>query len=242
MTDQRPDPDALLERVRAEEARRGRGALKIFFGYAAGVGKTYSMLEAARRAAAAGREVVVGYVEPDPNGDGHGVYNAAALCRDGGVVANYRKILLPTYDVFDEGRYFDAGREPCVVEIPAGGESVRVGLTICEDLWNDEQFGGRRYYGVDPVERTVSAGAQVLINFLLSPLAQARKQDPRILGGETVLDIKKLDPADRALFEQLPTGVATLTQEELGKPLPEPHPYWMERLEKEWQRRYGVRK
>lgn len=64
MTDPRPDPDALLERARAEEPRRGRGALKIFFGYAAGVGKTYSMLEAARRAAAAGREVVVGYVEP----------------------------------------------------------------------------------------------------------------------------------------------------------------------------------
>ena len=56
MTDQRPDPDALLERVRAEEARAGRGGLRIFFGYAAGVGKTYAMLEAARRAVAAGRE------------------------------------------------------------------------------------------------------------------------------------------------------------------------------------------
>src|SRR5438045_2954153 len=64
MSRQRPDPDALLERVRAEEARDGRGSLRIFFGYAAGVGKTYSMLGAARRAAAAGRGVVVGYVEP----------------------------------------------------------------------------------------------------------------------------------------------------------------------------------
>lgn len=64
MTHDRPDPDALLERFRAEEAREGRGSLKIFFGYAAGVGKTYAMLEAARRAAAVGREVVVGYVEP----------------------------------------------------------------------------------------------------------------------------------------------------------------------------------
>jgi two-component system sensor histidine kinase KdpD len=61
---QRPDPDALLKQVQAEEARQGRGALKIFFGYAAGVGKTYAMLEAARRAVAAGREVVIGYVEP----------------------------------------------------------------------------------------------------------------------------------------------------------------------------------
>ena len=64
MIDRRPDPDALLGQVQAEEAGRGRGMLKVFFGYAAGVGKTYAMLEAARRAAAAGREVVVGYVEP----------------------------------------------------------------------------------------------------------------------------------------------------------------------------------
>ncbi len=61
---ERPDPDALLEQVQAEEAKAGRGSLKIFFGYAAGVGKTYAMLEAARRVAATGREVVVGYVEP----------------------------------------------------------------------------------------------------------------------------------------------------------------------------------
>lgn len=64
MMHERPDPDALLERIQAEEARAGRGSLKIFFGYAAGVGKTYAMLEAAQRAARAGRDVVVGYVEP----------------------------------------------------------------------------------------------------------------------------------------------------------------------------------
>ena len=64
MTRDRPDPDALLGRVRAEEARERRGTLKIFFGYAAGVGKTYAMLEAAQRAVKGGREVVVGYVEP----------------------------------------------------------------------------------------------------------------------------------------------------------------------------------
>ena len=60
----RPDPDALLRQVRAEEDRTRRGSLKIFFGYAAGVGKTYAMLEAAQRAALAGRDLVVGYVEP----------------------------------------------------------------------------------------------------------------------------------------------------------------------------------
>ncbi len=64
MTNPRPNPDALLRQIQAEDARQRRGTLKIFFGYAAGVGKTYAMLAAARRAAGAGREVVVGYVEP----------------------------------------------------------------------------------------------------------------------------------------------------------------------------------
>lgn len=60
----RPNPDELLARVAHEETRSSRGKLRIFFGYAAGVGKTYAMLEAARREKAAGTEVVVGYVEP----------------------------------------------------------------------------------------------------------------------------------------------------------------------------------
>ncbi|MBI4012756.1 MAG: sensor histidine kinase KdpD, partial [Candidatus Rokubacteria bacterium] len=64
MSEQRPDPDELLARVREEEARRTRGALKVFFGAAAGVGKTYAMLEVARERQVAGVDVVVGYVEP----------------------------------------------------------------------------------------------------------------------------------------------------------------------------------
>src|SRR5579883_1911602 len=60
----RPDPDRLLAQVKAEEARAARGRLRIFFGSAAGVGKTYSMLEAARAAKAAGTDVVIGYLEP----------------------------------------------------------------------------------------------------------------------------------------------------------------------------------
>src|SRR6478752_4079466 len=64
MYDDRPNPDALLARVREEASRAGRGKLKIFFGYAAGVGKTFEMLTAAQRERTAGTEVVVGYVEP----------------------------------------------------------------------------------------------------------------------------------------------------------------------------------
>src|SRR5215218_10467902 len=64
MTIQRPDPEALLARVRDEEHRAKRGRLRIFFGYAAGVGKTYAMLAAAQAERALGMDVVVGYVEP----------------------------------------------------------------------------------------------------------------------------------------------------------------------------------
>src|SRR6516164_2369242 len=64
MTDDRPDPDALLAHVQAEEAKQTRGKLKIFFGAAPGVGKTYAMLEAGRKEGKAGMDVVVGYVEP----------------------------------------------------------------------------------------------------------------------------------------------------------------------------------
>src|SRR6516164_11196791 len=64
MTDDRPDPDALLAKVKAEEAKQARGKLKIFFGAAPGVGKTYAMLEAGRKEGKAGADVVVGYIEP----------------------------------------------------------------------------------------------------------------------------------------------------------------------------------
>src|SRR5436309_9750036 len=64
MPSERPNPDQLLARVQSDEARAHRGKLKIFFGYAAGVGKTFAMLEAAQRERAEGVDVVVGYVEP----------------------------------------------------------------------------------------------------------------------------------------------------------------------------------
>jgi putative thiamine transport system substrate-binding protein len=91
-----------------------------------------------------------------------------------------------------------------------------------------------------PFNSSAKEGALVFIDFLLSPEAQLRKQDPQQLGSLTVLAMEKLAPEDRARFEKLPRGPATLSPQELGKPLPEPHPFWMEGLEKEWQKRYGV--
>ncbi len=80
----------------------------------------------------------------------------------------------------------------------------------------------------------------VLADFLMSPEAQARKQDPNVWGDPTVLDVAALPADDRERFAKLDLGIATLPPEKLGLALPEPHPSWMMRLETEWARRYGV--
>ncbi len=91
-----------------------------------------------------------------------------------------------------------------------------------------------------PYNANAKAGAMVLADFLISPEAQARKQDPKIWGDPTVLNLDKLSAAERAAFDALDLGIATLKPGELGPALDEPHPSWMVRLEKEWTRRYGV--
>lgn len=82
-------------------------------------------------------------------------------------------------------------------------------------------------------------GAMVAADFLMSPQAQAQAQDPRVLGAFTVLDVARLAPADRARFEAIPRGPATLTSADLGRPLLEPHPAWMTRITAVWEQRYG---
>ncbi len=89
-----------------------------------------------------------------------------------------------------------------------------------------------------PYDANAKAGAMVAANFLMSPEAQARKQDPRLWGDPTVLAMAKLSPAEKALFDALPRGPATLPPDELGRTLPEPDPSWMTRLAEEWRRRY----
>jgi putative thiamine transport system substrate-binding protein len=91
-----------------------------------------------------------------------------------------------------------------------------------------------------PFNARAKEGAMVTADFLLSPEAQARKQDPRHWGSFTVLDLDALTPEQHALFEAIPDDPATPSIEALGVPLAEPHPSWMERIEAEWQRRYGA--
>lgn len=91
-----------------------------------------------------------------------------------------------------------------------------------------------------PYNAAAKAGALVVADFLLSPVAQARKQDPKGWGDPTVLAMSKLDAEDKARFAALDLGIATLPPDQLGPALDEPHPSWMERIDEEWKRRYGV--
>lgn len=98
---------------------------------------------------------------------------------------------------------------------------------------------GNTHFLAIPYNAANKAGAMVLANFLMSPEAQARKQDPDVWGDFTVLDVAALPAGARAEFEALPRGVATLSAEELGATRLEPHPSWAEALEAEWARRYA---
>ncbi|MFO0584800.1 MAG: NAD+ synthase [Anaeromyxobacter sp.] len=113
--------------------------------------------------------IAVGFPEPVPGGPPPGLYNSVAFLEGGRVAQVGRKSLLPTYDVFDETRYF----LPAPVSTAADAESVgmRVGLSVCEDVWNDKRFWDRPRYARDPIGELVQAGAGVIVNLSASPYA-----------------------------------------------------------------------
>jgi NAD+ synthase (glutamine-hydrolysing) len=109
--------------------------------------------------------VLVGLAEPNPGDAGRPLYNSAALLRNGQVERTFRKTLLPTYDVFDEDRYFEPACAPQILDIG----NMKLGISICEDIWNDRDFWKRRRYHTDPIEELVKAGARAVINLSASP-------------------------------------------------------------------------
>lgn len=98
---------------------------------------------------------------------------------------------------------------------------------------------GNTHFVAIPFNARSKAGAMVVANFLLSPEAQARKQNVQVWGDQTVLDMAKLSPADRAMFAPPRDNPALLSPADLGPTLLEPHPSWMTRIEAEWQARFG---
>lgn len=109
---------------------------------------------------------LVGTVEANATGQGRPFYNAAAFCHRGAVTAVARKCLLPTYDVFDEDRYFEAASQPTVIT-HAGR---RIGVTICEDIWTHPMISTRLlYHGLNPVRQLVAQRCDLMVNLSASP-------------------------------------------------------------------------
>ena len=111
--------------------------------------------------------------------------------------------------------------------------------TVRTFVLEDGTIGNASFVAI-PYNSGSAAGAMVVADFLMSPEAQVRAQNPEILGYGTVLDVAALPEEDRAAFEALPLGPATLSPAELGTVRPEPHPEWATRLAEDWQSRYGA--
>ena len=123
--------------------------------------------------------VIVGFPELLPESPfGRRIANSAALIHQGLIVSIHRKSLLPTYDVFDERRYF----EPADAVATVAFAGRRLGISICEDIWNDGDFWPHRLYREDPIEKLVAAGADLLINIAASPYTMEKRHlRPRML-------------------------------------------------------------
>jgi NAD+ synthase/NAD+ synthase (glutamine-hydrolysing) len=123
--------------------------------------------ETAKRIAdrTSGIAVICGLVTPAHAQSGKSVMNSAALLRDGKVVFVQSKVLLPTYDVFDEMRNFAPAAQQDLFDFCG----KRMALTICEDAWNDKNFWSKRLYAVDPVEELIRAGGNFVLNISASP-------------------------------------------------------------------------
>jgi NAD+ synthase (glutamine-hydrolysing) len=119
-----------------------------------------------------GIAVICGMVTPARAETGKSVMNSAALLRDGRIEFIQSKMLLPTYDVFDEWRNF----APAPSQELFGFCGKRMALTICEDAWNDKHFWNKRRYRVDPVEELVRAGGDFVLNISASPFWMGKRE------------------------------------------------------------------
>ncbi len=153
-----------------------------------------------------GVAVAVGFPEAVDGAPAPGVYNAVALVEAGRIAAVGRKSLLPTYDVFDEARYFLPA--PASTAATADGLGLRLGLSICEDVWNDERFWIRPRYARDPIAELTGAGASLVVNVSASPYSIGKPAlRERMLGasarshGAPIAYVNQVGGNDALLFD-----------------------------------------
>lgn len=122
--------------------------------------------------AGGGCGIILGLPTPTGRDIGRGLYNSAVLIHDGAIRFSQHKQLLPTYDVFDEDRYFDSAAASEIVEF----KGERLGISICEDAWNDPELWRKRIYNRDPIEELAGKGATLMINISASPYYIGKEQ------------------------------------------------------------------
>lgn len=161
-----------------------------------------------------GITVVFGCPLPS-SGDGNnpgGIANSLLAFRDGKMIDYYDKRLLPTYDIFDEDRYFTPGDRTVVIEVRGAKDSnaTKVGLTICEDLWKGEDAGFASHYASasDPVAQVVKAGAQVILSASASPFVLGKSPRHRailkkhaVTHGVFVASVNQVGGDDELIFD-----------------------------------------
>ncbi len=117
--------------------------------------------------------IIFGAITEDDDLIGTDIHNSAILCFDGKVQFIQHKTLIPNYDIFDEMRYFDSAKETKIFEF----KGEKLGISICEDIWNDEDYWRKRRYNIDPVKNLIDKGATFLINISASPYAYKKRED-----------------------------------------------------------------
>jgi NAD+ synthase (glutamine-hydrolysing) len=146
-----PPKDLLLKPVLIEQCQRAIESL--------------AKLTAKTGKSATGIAAVIGYPCPSDKPKGRLLYNAAAFCHNGTIIHRHIKSLLPTYDVFDEQRYFESGPSVDLTSF----QNIKLGISICEDLWNDDQVVARPLYHDNPIDQLAAGGASLFINCSASP-------------------------------------------------------------------------
>jgi NAD+ synthase (glutamine-hydrolysing) len=131
--------------------------------------------------------ILCGNIQATGRKTGKGLYNTAILIRNAKVLFEQRKSLLPTYDVFDEARYFDSTDRVELFEF----HGEQLGITICEDAWNDPRLFPERLYSVNPVDILAKQGATILINISASPFGIGKEEIRYRLFRNHALKMKK---------------------------------------------------
>lgn len=176
--------------VAVERARREDTDLVVFTelattGYPPGdllerrefVDQNLAQLERIARLSDGDLGILVGFVDRNPTGTGKALHNAVALCHERKVVSRYRKCLLPTYDVFDEARHFESGVDVQTFDF----KRIRIGVSVCEDVWADPDLDGISLYHRDPILELIHRGAQLLVNLSASPFQLGKAGERREL-------------------------------------------------------------